>query len=241
MLVDPEEPIGRELREELVTPADDHSVRDAYGLALLLLLVSSLGMIVAGVPVSAPLALVAALLQVVALLLTLRVSGVRRRTFTAGVVAFVLLFASGVVLTQMRGDATTVAAVALWLGLSICTIGAIAKRIATYRRVTLQLVLGLLCIYMLIGLSFAFAYLLVDLVVPLAFDPSPLRISGCVYYSFITLATVGYGDVSPIAPVARSLAVAESILGQLYLVSVVSLAVSRLGRERRATPLEESE
>ncbi len=63
------------------------------------------------------------------------------------------------------------AAVALWLVLTLTTIGAIGKRLATYRRVTLQLVLGLLCIYMLIGLSFSLAYLIVDLMVPLAFDP----------------------------------------------------------------------
>jgi hypothetical protein len=188
-----EEPIGEQLEQAAVMSADEHQVRDAYGLALMLLLLSTLGLIAAGVPVSSPLAVGAAALQVLALVLTLT------------------------------------------------NIGAIGKRLATYRRVTLQLVLGLLCIYMLIGLSFSLAYLIVDMVVPSSFDPWPLKISGSVYYSFITLATVGYGDVSPVAPVARSLAVAESILGQLYLVSVVSLAVSRLGRERRAKPLEESE
>ena len=234
------EPIRERLREDAGV-SDDHSVRDAYGFALALLLASTLGLIIAGVPVSSPLAVAAGLLQVIALLLTLRVSGVRRGTWRAGVGIFVVVFVFAVVLLQLRGDSTTVAAVALWLVLTLTTIGAIGKRIATYRKVTLQLVLGLLCIYLLIGLSFAFAYLMVDLVVPLAFDPAPLRISGCVYYSFITLATVGYGDVSPVAPIARGLAVAESILGQLYLVSVVSLAVSRLGRERRPNPLEETE
>jgi hypothetical protein len=221
--------------------SDDHSVRDAYGFALALLLASTLGLIIAGVPVSSPLAVAAGLLQVIALLLTLRVSGVRRGTWRAGAGVFLLVFAVAVGLSQMRGDPTTVAAVVLWLLLTLTTMGAIGKRIATYRKVTPQLVLGLLCIYLLIGLSFSFAYLIVELLVPYAFDPSPIRISGCVYYSFITLATVGYGDVSPVAPIARGLAVAESILGQLYLVSVVSLAVSRLGRERPKNPLEETQ
>lgn len=236
-----EEPIGEQLEDAAVLSANEHQVRDAYGFALGLLLFSTLGLIVAGVPVSSPLAMGAAALQLLALWLTLRVSGVRRGTFRAGTVVFAGVFVVATVLSQLRGDPTTVAAVALWLLLTLTTIGAILKRLATYRRVTLQLVLGLLCIYLLIGLSFSLAYLLVDLTVPLSFDPPELRISGCVYYSFITLATVGYGDVSPVAPIARSLAVAESILGQLYLVSVVSMAVSRLGRERRANLVEEAE
>ena len=130
--------------------------------------------------------------------------------------------------------------VALWLALILGTIGAIAKRLSTYRAVTLQLVLGLLCVYVLIGLSFGFAFLLTDIRDPAAFTASPLRVSGCVYYSFITLTTVGYGDISPVSSVARGLAVAEAILGQLYLVSVVSLAVSRLGRGK-GSAFEESE
>jgi hypothetical protein len=239
--MDANQPIGQRFRDNSEHVIDDHSVRDAYEFALMLLLASSLGLIIAGVPVSSPLAIGAALLQVVALLLTLRVSGVRRGTFRAGSVVFLMLFLGAVVLSQMRGDPTSAAAVGLWLVVTLATIGAIGKRVATYRRVTMQLVLGLLCIYLLIGLAFAFAYLLVDLIVPMAFDPSRLRVSGCVYYSFITLATVGYGDVSPVAPIARALAVAEAIFGQLYLVSVVSLAVSRLGRDRRTSPLEEAE
>jgi voltage-gated potassium channel len=236
-----EEPIGEQMEQAAVMSADEHQVRDAYGLALILLLLSTLGLIAAGVPVSSPLAVGAAALQVLALVLTLRVSGVRLLTFRVGIVVLGALFLASVVLSQVRGDTTTVVSVALWLVLTLTTIGAIGKRLATYRRVTLQLVLGLLCIYLLIGLSFSLAYLIVDMVAPSSFDPWPLKISGCVYYSFITLATVGYGDVSPVAPIARSLAVAESILGQLYLVSVVSLAVSRLGRERPKNPLEEAE
>ena len=42
------------------------------------------------------------------------------------------------------------------------------------------------------------------------------------YYSYVTLATLGYGDINPVSPQARSLAITEAIVGQLYLVVMVA-------------------
>lgn len=235
-----EAPVAEEVIHETREAREQHTVRDAYGLALVCLLFSALGLIAAGVPVSSPVAILAAMFQVVALAITLRVSGVRRNSFWGGLAAIVLIFVGASWLLRTGTQMGTMIAVAVWLALVLGTMAAIAKRLATYRAVTLQLVLGLLCVYVLIGLSFGFAYLLVDLRDPAAFTASPLHISGCIYYSFITLATVGYGDVSPVSSIARGLAVAEAIFGQLYLVSVVSLAVSRLGRGKRSA-FKESE
>jgi hypothetical protein len=50
-----------------------------------------------------------------------------------------------------------------------------------------------------------------------------------MYFSFITLATVGYGDLVPALQLGRALAVLEGLTGQLYLVTVVALVVSRIG------------
>jgi hypothetical protein len=58
-----------------------------------------------------------------------------------------------------------------------------------------------------------------------------------VYFSFVTLATLGYGDLTPIGDFGRMLAVTEAVAGQLYLVSAVALLVANLGRTRtEATP-----
>ncbi len=233
-------PVAEEVAKEAQEAREAHQVRDAYGLALACLLASALALIMAGAPIRSPIAIAAALFQVVALVLTLRVSGVRRNSYRGGMAFVALVFASGAWLLSTGTEVGSTIAVAVWLALIVGTIAAIAKRLATYRAVTLQLVLGLLCVYVLIGLSFGFAFLLIEIRDPAAFTASPLRASGCLYYSFITLATVGYGDISPVSSVARGLAVAEAILGQLYLVSVVSLAVSRLGRGKRSE-FEESE
>ena len=53
------------------------------------------------------------------------------------------------------------------------------------------------------------------------------------YFSYVTMTTVGYGDLTLRADVPRMFAVTEALLGQLYLVSVVALVVTRLGQERR--------
>jgi voltage-gated potassium channel Kch len=54
-----------------------------------------------------------------------------------------------------------------------------------------------------------------------------------LYFSFVTLTTVGYGDLSPAGGLARAFAVTEMLVGQIYLVTIVSLIVSNLGAARR--------
>lgn len=90
---------------------------------------------------------------------------------------------------------------------------------------------GAIAAYLMLGLSWALAYELVALLVPEAFSGAGLGGAdrpSFIYYSFVTLTTVGYGDITPVHPVARSLAVAEALTGQLYpailLARLVSLA-----------------
>jgi len=84
--------------------------------------------------------------------------------------------------------------------------------------ITVHRVRGAVAAYLLFGLACAAAYLVVYDVAPAAFrlavgkDP---RLE-LVYFSFVTLTTVGYGDITPITPTARSLAIAEALIGQLF-------------------------
>ncbi len=97
--------------------------------------------------------------------------------------------------------------------------------------VNLHRIQGAVAAYLLLGLTWALAYELVALRAAGAFAGTGLGGSGrpdFIYFSFVTLTTVGYGDVTPVHPVARSLAVAEALTGQLYpailLARLVSLA-----------------
>ena len=214
---------------------EERELRDSYGAALLLELISVLVLIAAGGTAALVLTGAAALLQVVALMVTLRVSGVAHRlvvmvSFAAGL-AYVLGAASHIAGGAVGQDV----AIVLWLALAIATMGAIVRRLTSYLQVNLQLIMGLLVVYLLIGVGFGLAYRLAEAFAPGAFAPVNQGVSGATYFSFVTLATLGYGDITPVTSLARALAVAEAITGQLYLVSVVSLAVSRLGILRRGT------
>lgn len=105
--------------------------------------------------------------------------------------------------------------------------------------------------YLLIGLTWTFAYQLVVNRVPDAvhFATGPLhgsvqQPSDLVYYSFVTLCTVGYGDAYPVHPIVRSLAVAEALVGQLYLAilvaSLVGMALQTKSASEPAPPPQSS-
>jgi hypothetical protein len=120
----------------------------------------------------------------------------------------------------------------LWALIVLAAMGAILRKIRTFDRVNLQAVLGLLTVYLLLGLFFAYLFMFAAALRGSFFVQGETEPSSFVYYSYITLATVGYGDLTPLVGAPRALAVGEAITGQLYLVSVVALAVGRFGRPR---------
>lgn len=84
---------------------------------------------------------------------------------------------------------------------------------------------GAVAVYLLFGLGWSIAYEWVELVHPGAFRGVASESSPWIYYSFTTLTTMGYGDITPVHPVARSLAAAEALTGQLYLAIMISRLV----------------
>lgn len=111
----------------------------------------------------------------------------------------------------------------------------IARRLWTHERVTLQTVLGALCLYLLAALFFAFLYSAMDALSRDAFfaGEANSRAIDYVYFSFSTITTTGYGDLTPAPDLGRMFAVTEALVGQLYLVTVVAVLVGRLGRTGR--------
>jgi hypothetical protein len=100
------------------------------------------------------------------------------------------------------------------------------------RRVTVRTVIGVLSIYLLIGLVFTFVF---GIIASQSSDPFFKHgVEGTsadyLYFSYATLTTVGYGDLVANLHVGRSIAIIEALIGQIYLVSVVSLIVGNLGR-----------
>ena len=127
--------------------------------------------------------------------------------------------------------------VALNLVLNIVFIGYVIwvhlVKIMTTKEVTKNLLYGAICIYMLIGLMMSFVFILIDLYVPNSFiiAISPITNGSFaveqhffryVYYSFVTLTTLGYGDIRPLSQPAQAFSYMEAIAGQFYLTVLVA-------------------
>lgn len=116
---------------------------------------------------------------------------------------------------------------------------------ALFRRgvIDLHTVMGALCIYVLLGMLGAFVFAAIGELGTESFFAQGARgnIADYLYFSFVTLTTVGYGDLTAATSLGRAVAVLEALLGQLYLVSVVALVVSQIGRRSPERPPEEPE
>jgi voltage-gated potassium channel Kch len=162
-------------------------------------------------------------------------SGARRGTVHAGqaivAVAALVSATSAVVDGYRSDDILRVVALSLFSLLLLLTPAVMILRLLARPRITLDTVAGALAAYLQVGIFFANLYRLVDTVGSQFFvqtsDPTPGQFQ---YFSLITLTTVGYGDFSAATPFGQLLASLEAVLGQLFLVTVVSLVVGNLGR-----------
>jgi voltage-gated potassium channel Kch len=110
---------------------------------------------------------------------------------------------------------------------------AILRQAFTHRVVDLNTVAASLSAYLLLGLIFASAYRFVQVVAPPFFNQGHVNGFTYIYFSYITLTTVGYGDFTPANDAGRAIALLEGLFGQVFLVTIVALVVSNLGRERQ--------
>ena len=211
---------------------------DSYGLVFALILLVLLVTAVAG-DVEWGGALTVVVLAVT-LIVTLRASEVRPRTarivtILVGIatVLAIVSTASGI---EGRGyRLTSLLAAGLVIGAPV----AILHRLRRHVEVTMRTVMGALCIYLFIGLFFALAYGGLSSLDNDAFfvqTDEPTQVD-FIYFSYVTQATVGYGDLSAATDVGRMLAITEGLLGQIYLVTIVALLVSNIGQERPARRL----
>ena len=101
-------------------------------------------------------------------------------------------------------------------------------RVLHHRRVSSETVLGALCAYVLIGLLFAFLFLAVSELrsEPFFVQPGEHVQSEYVYFSFVTLTTHGFGDLSPSVGLPQALTALEALLGQVFLVTLVARLVT---------------
>lgn len=111
---------------------------------------------------------------------------------------------------------------------------AILREVLRAGKITADKIYGAICVYLLIGYAWAFAYALLEQIQPGSFSfPAEetaaaeyiARVMRMRYFSFVTLTTVGFGDILPRSSAARTFATLEAIMGQMYLAVLVARLV----------------
>jgi hypothetical protein len=171
-------------------------------------------------------------LQACTLLLALWTSRTPERDFRWGLIGVVVALVATLLLASSDNPKLHNGGVLLVGTLVVIVVPAVIAHgvflgIRTRGRVTLQAAFGALCVYL-----FAFGAIAVLQHGSLFTNGIDGDLQDHLYFSFITMTTVGYGDLAPVGDLARSLAILEALIGQLYLVMVVGVIVGNIGRAR---------
>ncbi|MGB0120923.1 MAG: potassium channel family protein [Solirubrobacterales bacterium] len=164
-------------------------------------------------------------------------SGYRLRLFCGVTIGIALVGAIG--LSALGEDGAVV--FAKWASLLLVLLAApvisvgLIRQVKEKQAITLHTMMGVLCIYLLMAISFASSYALIN---EMGAEPffrhgdGGDTLSNYLYFSLTTITTAGLGDFAPATDLGRSLTAAEALIGQIYLVTVVAVIVGNLGRKR---------
>jgi Ion channel len=175
---------------------------------------------------------VVVLAQSATLAVALWTSGLGRNAVVPSVALAVIGVVAAVVQLSSGSDTSTGATSILDAVLVVAACVVIGLGVSDQREVNRQSALGAISIYLLIGMLFTFVY---GAVASLGNGPffaqgTDGELSLHLYFSFVTLATLGYGDYTAASTFGHTLSVVEAIFGQLYLVTVVAVIVGHIGR-----------
>lgn len=107
---------------------------------------------------------------------------------------------------------------------------ALISHVARARNVYGSTILCAVNSYLLLGLTMSILFLILDLLIPGSFSQVDIQsgiFSELIYFGFVTLTTLGYGDITPSTELARSLSIFTALLGQLYLVIIMALIIGK--------------
>lgn len=211
-------------------------------------LLSALVFVLIMAPLTAQTLLLPSLL-VSAMLLSGVFAVVRSRTSLWFVVAGLICSLSLRWLVYFVGEQSTLLVVLTHLAMTaylVLLFVLVVRRVASHPLITRDTVLGAVCGYLLLAFVFGTLYATVISLAPgaLQLGPTEVAIGGTsrfahdswalIYFSFSTLTTLGYGDILPVSPLARSLATLEVLTGQLYLAAFVAWLVGAIAATTRA-------
>ena len=146
--------------------------------------------------------------------------------FLSGIVLVILGIGSNLLAIAGAGYFFTYLSLISYIMFLLLTISLAIRQVVSSGPTNTNRVIGAVCIYLLLGLIWALFYVLLNMAIPGSFS---VQIGGVpfqqahhfMYYSFVTLTTLGFGDILPIRETARALSTIETIFGQFYIAILV--------------------
>ena len=166
-----------------------------------------------------------------------------RRIVVAEVLLAALSLAGTWIGVLIEGLAFHLASRTVTVAFMVLVMWALLRDIARQTRVQPETIYQAACVYLILGVVFAVAYSSISQLDPAAFSPlaahgapalgprtgtGAVDLHGWIYFSFVTLTTLGYGDVVAVAPAARTLVILEALLGQFFVAVLVGRLVGLL-------------
>ncbi len=127
-------------------------------------------------------------------------------------------------------NAADISADLLLIGLNVFTLGVVLVRTVKAEAVDLDVLCGAISVYLLLGVTWAVCYRVIETLAPGSFALIEPDIaadwSQLLYFSLTSLTTLGYGDITPLSPVARVWSTLEAVTGVLYIAILIARLVS---------------
>lgn len=161
-------------------------------------------------------------LAFLAFLVTLRALNAAPRTVYVNAAVMAPLAALAVVGLALDQDALTEPAGIMVTGYAFVAPMLILRHVLQRQEITTDVIFGALAVYVFLGIDFAVLYDIIQRVDSSAFATAGTDVASVFYFSFMTLTTVGYGDITPVSDWARALTVVEALMGQILLVVIVA-------------------
>jgi voltage-gated potassium channel Kch len=221
-------------------------MKGSYGIVFMLVLLSFIFQ--AAAPAGDLNRLVVIWLQGATLVFAVRIARAERGLVRLAAGVALLVGVAAPIVWALHGsipDGVSAIASGLLVGVAPLVIaGGVVRDMRASAEVTAEALAGVLSIYLLAGMFFSFTFAAVSALGDEPFfhqlaDPDR---SDYLYFSYTTLTTTGFGDLTAATEVGRTLAVVEALVGQIYLVTIVALIVSNLRprqRAARAAPAED--
>lgn len=153
-----------------------------------------------------------------------------RTAFVAGALLVILTIVLAIVAIRTKHPLPGYLILVLHLMFWIISAWVAARAVFAPGPVSLNRVAGSICTYLIAGFIWTYLYIFQNLMVPGSFrgmtaETLDEKLPELAYYSFVTLTTLGYGEITPVTPYARALTSLEAIFGQFYIAIVVAALV----------------